>query len=407
MKTLLSSTAAKSFISRQLSTSGFAHCRRPGSASARWPLSLLCGLGLAIIGAASPQTRGANRVVAWGDNRHGVCDVPSNLQDVVSISSGFDHALALLPDGSVVAWGSNLDGETDVPADLGAVVAVVAGDWVSYALRADGTIRGWGGASGSGYLPVPDSVGHVVALAIGSGSHVLALRRDGTVAAWGGNNFAQQLDVPANLTDVVQVAAGYGYSIALTRQGQVVPWGGRVPFPRHEATRVVAVAAGWMDAFLLQSDGRVVHWGQGTAPDNAPLPEVTEATDLSAGRMTMVARRRDGSIVQWFLASPPTDSIPMPSDLKGVSVIAARGDHVLAIVGSPVVPAPEIRMARTPAGCDLEFPSALGRLYQVQSKSLAADSPWLTRTIRVGTGSDIRCETDASAQASLYRLVIQ
>ena len=53
--------------------------------------------------------------------------VPTGLTDVVGISAGRDHSLALKKDGTVVAWGYNNEQQCDVPTGLTDVVGVSAG----------------------------------------------------------------------------------------------------------------------------------------------------------------------------------------------------------------------------------------------------------------------------------------
>ncbi|HHX18260.1 MAG TPA: hypothetical protein GX727_05320 [Clostridium sp.] len=48
-------------------------------------------------------------VLTWGDNSKGQCNVSEGLRDVVEVSSGYNHSLALLRDGTVVAWGDNVE----------------------------------------------------------------------------------------------------------------------------------------------------------------------------------------------------------------------------------------------------------------------------------------------------------
>ncbi|HEY3281797.1 MAG TPA: hypothetical protein VGN26_05940, partial [Armatimonadota bacterium] len=141
------------------------------------------------------------------------------LSGVVSLAAGQSHCLAARSDGGVLAWGSGLDGRlgdgagvdrpTPVPvAGVGGVgaltnvVAVSAGVAHSLALRVDGTVVAWGlndhgqlgdgttlsrsapvqvlGVGGTGVL------NSVVAISSGA-SHSVALRSDGSVVAWGYN----------------------------------------------------------------------------------------------------------------------------------------------------------------------------------------------------------------------------
>ena len=80
---------------------------------------------------------------------------PPNLSDVVAISAGYSHSLALLKDGSVRAWGDNSlgqvgDGTTtarNTPVVVQGVrnaIAIAAGAEFSVAVLSDGTAMAWG-----------------------------------------------------------------------------------------------------------------------------------------------------------------------------------------------------------------------------------------------------------------------
>ncbi|NBR70218.1 MAG: hypothetical protein EBT69_08615, partial [Verrucomicrobia bacterium] len=86
--------------------------------------------------AVTPDTiRPAGAVIAWGDNQVGQTNVPSSISNnAIQISSGYAHALALKKDGSVVAWGENLYSKSTLPAGLTNVVSVSAGAEHSVAL---------------------------------------------------------------------------------------------------------------------------------------------------------------------------------------------------------------------------------------------------------------------------------
>ena len=75
-------------------------------------------------------------VAAWGDNSQGQCSVSVGLSNVVAVTGGGTHSLALKADGTVVAWGANWNGQGSLPAGLTDVVGVGAGEYNSLALRA-------------------------------------------------------------------------------------------------------------------------------------------------------------------------------------------------------------------------------------------------------------------------------
>ena len=73
-------------------------------------------------------------MAAWGDNSLGQLAVPGGLANVVAVSGGYAHSLALRADGVVIAWGDNLYGQSAVNPSLTGVAAVAAGGYHSLAL---------------------------------------------------------------------------------------------------------------------------------------------------------------------------------------------------------------------------------------------------------------------------------
>jgi alpha-tubulin suppressor-like RCC1 family protein len=66
----------------------------------------------------------------------------TNLTNVVAISEGYQHSIALKADGTMVAWGNNTYGQTNVPAGLSNVVAIAAGGYHNLALYDSGECNG-------------------------------------------------------------------------------------------------------------------------------------------------------------------------------------------------------------------------------------------------------------------------
>ena len=212
------------------------------------------------IGAGARHTLGAledGTVLACGANDSGQCDTPAGLTNVIAVSGGAAHSLALAS-GAVTAWGDNSAGQCSVPASAASnVTAAAAGGSFSLALRTDGTVVAWGAIS------APPSAASTNACALAAGAaHALILRRDGAVAAWGDNTYGQS--APPALAGVAQVAAGAWHSLALLSNGTVVAWGrndaGQAAVPAS-LSGVYRVAAGDDFSVAIKADGSSAAWG--------------------------------------------------------------------------------------------------------------------------------------------------
>lgn len=308
------------------------------------------------------------RVLAWGVNSHGqladgttverASPVAARLpRDATAVSGGGDFALALTADGRVLAWGSRREGmladgtsersDRLVPAPiegLADVVAVSAGYFHGLALRRDGTVWSWGdGSYGQlGYTPTErcedvlpcatrprrvEGLPEIVAIAAAF-HHSLALDREGGVWAWGSGRQGQvgdgtedesptprraRMPVPA-----VAISAGGSQSLALGRDGTVWNWGAvdaqrtYVLAPRRvgSLSGVLAISAGEHHSLALTEDGRVWAWGDdefaqlgianlGTNPDPAPVPGLGGVSAIAAGTNHNAALTPDGAVWTW------------------------------------------------------------------------------------------------------------
>jgi alpha-tubulin suppressor-like RCC1 family protein len=267
-------------------------------------------------------------VWSWGDNTYGQLGrvttgtsdgtptwvTPTN--DVVSLSLGEYHVLALLQDGSVRAvgrddFGQLGDGATDssgtnidikivtpsLPAGAKAV-AVEAGRFYSLAVLSDGTVYAWGqnnvGQLGIGNAispqEAPVQIGgltNVIALAAGD-DHTLALRSDSSIWAWGDNpNGELGIDnnnpsnTPVQLSGItaVAIAAGGNHSVALLGDGTVRTWGfnnhgqlgngsttpSNSPVAVTGLSNVIKIAAGYEFTLAILNNGSVKSWGDDAA----------------------------------------------------------------------------------------------------------------------------------------------
>lgn len=234
------------------------------------------------------------------------------LGNVSAVSGGGWHSLALLDDGTVWAWGRNdagqlgIDSTEDQPTPvqvkdpsgsgvLDNIVAISAGGWHSMALSADGTVYVWGdntygqlgdGTADARLLPVAlTDLSDVKAISAGY-FHSLAVYGDGHVAAWGDNEYGQlgvgttdpsnkPLTVPG-LQDVESVSAGHYHSIALKEDGTVWTWGdnsegqlgigdtlmtSNSPVQVVHLTDIQMISAGGYFNLALALDGSGWSWG--------------------------------------------------------------------------------------------------------------------------------------------------
>ena len=180
------------------------------------------------------------------------------LHNVVSIACGDDYNLVLKSDGTVWSWGDNSYrqlGTNDTnwaqvtPAPvmgLTNVVAITGGAYHSLALKDDGTAWSWGknsqgclgNGTSSGNQTAPGQVinlNHIIAVAAGN-SHSLALKSDETVWSWGDNS-AGQLGINTssgrslspvrtqNLNSIISVAAAGYQTVAVGADGSLFGWG--------------------------------------------------------------------------------------------------------------------------------------------------------------------------------------
>lgn len=277
------------------------------------------GFGLALLSNGTVDAWGYNGYGQLGDGTHASpravpCTV-YGLENVVGVTAGGGHCLALLSNGTVWGWGYNGYCQLGDPSrnnhptpiavpGLEGVIAIAAGSNHSLALDQNGTVWTWGtndagqlGAGGSIGVPgtraTPDRVAgltEVQRIAAGA-NHSLAVMADHTVRTWGANAFGQLGNnsrnnsstpvTPLRLGDVAEITAGSGHTVALTSNGTLQTWGYNlwgqlgngsagnsaadrlVPGPVSDnlATDIAAMAAGRGHTLALRCDGTVLGWG--------------------------------------------------------------------------------------------------------------------------------------------------
>jgi predicted outer membrane repeat protein len=283
-------------------------------------------MSIAAVLALTASAVGQN-VIGWGQSDDGAIPAPADAGQVIALSAGNAHVLALRLDGTVRAWGSNGSGQTTVPVGLSNVVEISTGLYHSMARRADGVVVAWGGGDES---VVPSDLGAAVSISAGS-FYSVAARTNGTVRAWGRNDYGQSTP-PTNLGAVTRVAAGESHGLALSF-GTVTGWGRNTSgqaSPPANLTTAVEIDAGRYFSVARTSAGSVVCWGDNSYGVCSVPASATDVTDISAGSYHMVALKADGSLVTWGysfngLLSPP------PGLSSIVDVAAGSGYSLVAV----------------------------------------------------------------------------
>ena len=262
-------------------------------------------------------------VSGWGTS-----DVSGAATNVIAVSEGVLHSLALRADGTAVGWGRSIEGQINPPTGATNLIAIAVGDLHSLALRADGVVFAFGAGGTANPLDpprhveqsiVPQSATNVVAISAGAFSS-LALRADGTVVGWG---LKLGLDIPADATNLVSITSGALHNLGLKADGTVVGWGitnnGNIQIPSN-ATDVVAIAAGAYHSLALRSDGTVVAWGRNDSGQTDVPNAATNVVAITGGDSYSLAMRDDGTLIGWgslSLFPDWTTNVSLDLDITG------------------------------------------------------------------------------------------
>ncbi|KAL0212679.1 hypothetical protein RCL1_006305 [Eukaryota sp. TZLM3-RCL] len=260
--------------------------------------------------------RSNGQVLAFGSNSYGQLGDGTTTQrnspvdvvdlyDVIAISAGYEHSVALRSDGRVLSWGINLNGRlgrtptTDSPntrpglvQNLIDVVTISVGSVHNLAVRSDGSVASWGygnsGALGNGDTSDHQSIQHCgsfsSAVKVSAGyEHSLLLLEGGDLWATGWNGNGQlglgdttQRNSPVRIDGFkfAAVAAGEDSNIGVLTNGNVVVWDRNnlsqlgdgtttqknSPMVLEQLSGVYAMSM-WFHALVACKNGTVFGWG--------------------------------------------------------------------------------------------------------------------------------------------------
>lgn len=216
---------------------------------------------------------------------------------------------------------AELAGTRAVPTDEEQVVSVTAALWASCALLESGTVWCWGETHATSSGDDTNALRQVplsnVTKLTGAGGRFFALTRSGALYVWGqqrlrvGVDGVSTLPVPVPLGTVLDVAAGRSNFCALERSGRVTCWdndGNSSVVAELPTARSVAVSTSTACARL--EDGQVSCFAKDSAPKLRP--GVSEVLELVASDAQHCARHRDGSVTCW----PNSDATHFGGDVR-------------------------------------------------------------------------------------------
>lgn len=248
----------------------------------------------------------------WGKLTERQKQLPQNATDIVQVSAGLDHMLALDSGGTVYTWGNNRFGLDKIPAEVSAaqpIKQVAAGHQFSLAVSQAGELFFWGNGNiielDAGDIP-PEIQFHVADVRVNS-SNVVVLLDDGTLRVLG-RKAGPVTAYPAE-SRFCQIAVSEQAAAGLGTDGTVAVWGNDfydlLSVPTEIQGKTKAIAAGRFHFTALLQDGSLVAWGRDqfgqTAVPKALQDGSVSVADMASGYFLNYAIDEDGAVHKFGL----------------------------------------------------------------------------------------------------------
>ena len=252
-----------------------------------------------------------NTLVGWGQNDFGQLGSEATelqvspiaitgAENIIGITAGASHVLALDQNGEVMAWGKNQNGQLGLGHTLDRAIPT--------------------------YVDIDDTqrLKNVIQLAAGS-SHSLALISDGTLMGWGDNSLYQlgvdnveQALTPMVITDpsgvplrnIIAIGAGDNFSVVLLNNGNILSWGDN--------------SKGQLSGRFSTQTSRAVL----TTPDNLPISMNQPRIKVAENSL----RIKEGEVAHlliWLSEEPEQEELIQASFSIGDNFLIERGEQLV------------------------------------------------------------------------------
>jgi alpha-tubulin suppressor-like RCC1 family protein len=199
---------------------------------------------------------------AWGRNNRGQCDVPEHLPEIDRIFCYWEHVIAIDVNGKGWTWGNNDEGQCDLPHESWNLFSISCGIQESLLLNETGELKVLG-KNKDKFGHIPETAPRIVQISHNHWGTVHGLDENGKVWAWGNNDY-NRCFIPNDLPELAQIHRTSSYSIALSVQGKVIIWGYGQKGLYHHAINPsphdpvgIQIASNSGESFAIDSTGQV------------------------------------------------------------------------------------------------------------------------------------------------------